>query len=59
MYTSHVVSWIEQKNSTSLFLPWLSSNVTEGLIALTPEMDYNQTAMSLPQMLTANAGGTA
>jgi hypothetical protein len=43
-----VVSETEQKNSASIFLPWMSYKVTKGLIALTPEVDYDQTAMGLP-----------
>jgi hypothetical protein len=44
---SRVVSQTEYKNSP-LFLPWMSQKMTKGLIALTPEMYSDQTAMGLP-----------
>jgi hypothetical protein len=46
-----VVSGTEQKNSTSLFLPWILA--TKVLIALTPEMDCDQTAMGLLPVTSA------
>jgi hypothetical protein len=47
-YWSRVVSGTEQKNSTSLFLPWMSYKTTKGLIAFIPELDCDQTAIGLP-----------
>jgi hypothetical protein len=42
-----VVFGAEQTNSASPFLPWMLKKATKGLIALTPEIDYDQTAMGL------------
>jgi hypothetical protein len=39
---SRVVSETEQ------FFPWMSEKAPKGLIALTPVIDYDQTAMGLP-----------
>jgi hypothetical protein len=46
-----MVSGTEQKNSTSLFLPWISYQTIKP--ALAPETDYNQTAMDLPPVTSA------
>jgi hypothetical protein len=43
-----VVSGTEQKNSTSLFLPWMSITATKGLTVSPSEIDCNQMAMGLP-----------
>jgi hypothetical protein len=44
---------LEQKNSTSPFLPWMSWKATKALTALTPEIDYDQTTMGLPFVTSA------
>jgi hypothetical protein len=46
-----------------MILPWMSYKATIGLIAFTPEIDCDQTAMGLPPVtsavfLTANFGKT-
>jgi hypothetical protein len=48
-----LVSGTEQKNSTSLFLPWMSQKATKGLTGSPPEIDCNQTAMGLPPVTSA------
>jgi hypothetical protein len=35
------------KDYISPFLPWMSQKATKGLIALTPEIDYDQTAIAV------------
>jgi hypothetical protein len=49
--SSRLVSGTEQKNSTFLFLPWMSLKATERLTAAPP--DCNQTAMGLPPVTSA------
>jgi hypothetical protein len=44
---------LEQKNSTSPFLPWMSKKANKGLTALTSEMDCDRTAMGLPPVRCA------
>jgi ABC-type iron transport system FetAB permease component len=41
---------IKQKNIIYLILPWM---VTKGLIALTPQIDCDQTAIGLPPVTSA------
>jgi hypothetical protein len=48
-----MVSGTEQKNSTSLFLPWMSLKATKGSIALTPKIDWDQAAMGLSPITSA------
>jgi hypothetical protein len=48
-----MVSLTEQKNSTSLFLPWMSLKSTKGLTASPPGIDYDQTVMGLPPVASA------
>jgi hypothetical protein len=48
-----VVSGIAQKNSTSPIHPWISQKATKGLAVLTPKMNCDQTAMSLPPVTSA------
>jgi hypothetical protein len=43
---------VQNKNNTSLFLPWMTK-ATNGPIALTPEIDCDQTAMDLPPNTSA------
>jgi hypothetical protein len=43
----------EQKNSNSPFLPWMPSQATKELTALTSEVDCDQTAMGLPPVTSA------
>jgi hypothetical protein len=50
---SRVVSGTKQKNSTSLFLPWMSIKATKGSIALAPEIDSDQAAIGLPPVTSA------
>jgi hypothetical protein len=45
---AYVVFGTEQKNSTSLFLPWMLYKTSKGPTALTPEIDCHQMAMGLP-----------
>jgi hypothetical protein len=42
-----------QKNSTSLFLSWMSYKATKGFTAFTSKMDSDQMAMGLPPVWAA------
>jgi hypothetical protein len=44
--------WVDNKFG-SLFRPYLTMKVDKGLIALTPEIDCNKTAMGLPPVTSA------
>jgi hypothetical protein len=45
-----VASGTKYKNSISLLLPRMSQKAAKELIALTPEIDYDQTAMGSPSV---------
>jgi hypothetical protein len=48
-----VLSGTEQKNNASPFLPWMSNKAAKQLIALTPEMVCEETAMGLLPVTSA------
>jgi hypothetical protein len=50
---SRVGSETQLNYSSSFFLTWMSQKATKGLIALTPEIDCDQTASGLPPATSA------